>query len=262
LRLAIRDGYANFYCGGQSIAEVRAGRGLSAKIHKKYTTDVQVVGQEYVHLSDVEPQIEAWMTRMHRHQGLEKLLVDELCAANGGLIDMEAGLPGLRLPSPTTGIPRAVALRLDLVVLEPCDDGWTAALWEAKLPKNSSVSTTSDVPAVLAQRGNYADWFRLPGATEAILAGYRETCVQMVALHDRAGEIGIQLLPLHESITAIAADPSRLKAVDPKLRLVIDIRHMGKGFETDHVPRLRAAGIQVHLVRTNDDLVLPAGRAT
>src|SRR6266404_4965592 len=50
LRLAIRDGYVNFYRGGQSIARVGFGSrgGLQARIHNKYIYGDEGSGQNYL----------------------------------------------------------------------------------------------------------------------------------------------------------------------------------------------------------------------
>src|SRR5258707_475086 len=52
LRLAIRNGYLNFYRAGQSVAKVKFGSGkLQAEIHKKYVYGDDCGEQRYVKLT-------------------------------------------------------------------------------------------------------------------------------------------------------------------------------------------------------------------
>ncbi len=255
LRLAIRNGYANFYCGGQSIAKVSMGRRLKAETHEKYVTDANVNGQQYVRLDSIQPQVTKWIGRSHSYQGAEKLFVERVCAANGAVIDLEMALPSMLVRD------RLVAPRIDLVALEPCQGGWKAVFWEAKLTSDSRVRTRGEVPEVVGQLGQYAAWFAGQEAKEAVLLGYRETCVLLARLHNLAAAVGIEVPPLHEAVRTIAEDRTRLIDVDPQVRLLIDDRQSDAHFRDVHLPKLERAGIQVHLVRTDDDLVLPAGPA-
>lgn len=261
LRLAIRSGYLNFYCGGQSIAKVTFGRGLAAETHAKYLTDAKVDGQIYQKLDAETPQVAAQIRRSHRYQGVEKLFVEAVCAANGALIDLEMGLPSLSLTDPRTGIVRLVAPRIDLVALEPMPGGWQVAFWEAKLPGDSRMRTRGEVPEVIEQLNNYAEWFAQPMARAAVLAAYRDTCKLLVQLHERAAALGIAVPPLHDAIIAIGRNPSQLKAIDPKVRLLIDMREDDAHFRAVHLPKLEVGGVSVHLVRSAADMILPAGVA-
>ena len=259
LRLAIRNGYMNFYCGGQSIAKVSIGRSLSAVSHAKYLTDEKVEGQHYLRLGVDSAQVAEWMGRSHCYQGVEKLFVEAVCTANGTLIDLEMGLPSLPLPDRKTGIIRLVAPRIDLVALEPISGGWQVAFWEAKLPADSRIRTLGEVPEVIEQLKNYADWFAQPMAREAVLAAYRDTCTLLVELYNRSVALGIAVPPLHDAILAVAASPALLKAIDPQVRLLIDLRKDDAHFRAVHLPKLK--DIPVHLVRSDADLILPSGAA-
>ncbi|OJF89886.1 hypothetical protein AX761_24035 [Rhizobium sp. 58] len=259
--MAIRNGYLNFYCGGQSIAKVTFGRGLAAESHAKYLTDANVDGQIYLKLDAEAPQVAAQISRSHRYQGVEKLFVEAVCAASGSLIDLEMGLPSLPLPDARTGIVRLVAPRIDLVALEPIPGGWQVSFWEAKLPADSRMRTRGEEPEVIGQLNNYAEWFAQPMARAAVLAAYRDTCKLLVELHERAAALGIAVPPLHDAILAIAMDPSQLKAIDPKVRLLIDMREDDAHFRAVHLPKLKVSGVSVHLVRSAADMILPEGVA-
>ena len=112
LRLAIRNGYMNFYQRGQSIARIQVdSKGApTATVHIKYVCgkSVESQSQEYMKLRD------GWVLRdgeqLEKYQGLqtlrkwinrvdeeyagdEKCFVDKLVAANPNIIDLEMGLP-------------------------------------------------------------------------------------------------------------------------------------------------------------------------
>ena len=78
LRLAIRDGYVNFYCGGQSVAKVNFGKDrLIGEIHHKYLprgtdgdqTYVRTTGPQWTY---VPGDADVWMQAAAKHQGAEK----------------------------------------------------------------------------------------------------------------------------------------------------------------------------------------------
>ena len=261
LRLAIRNGYVNFYCGGQSIARVSIGQRLTAETHEKYVTDAEVDGQRYVKLGSITPQIKEWVARSHGYQGIEKLFVEAVCAANGTLIDLEMALPSLSVLNRKTGAAQLVAPRIDLVALEPSQGGWTVVFWEAKLTSDSRVRTRGDAPEVVEQLAQYAEWFGRDGKLDEVLRAYRNTCALLALFHNRATEMGLEVPPLNEAILAIAEDPVRLEAIDPKVRLLIDDRQDDAKFRNKFLPKLERARIPVHLVRSDADLVLPTGPA-
>ena len=255
LRLAVRNGYANFYCGGQSIARVTMGRGLSAKTHQKYLADEAPNAQSYTKLGADHADVASWMARSHAYHGIEKLFVEDVCAANGTVIDIEMGLPSLNVINPATGVAQKVALRIDLVALEEVADGWQVVFWEAKLPSDSRMRTTGETPHIRAQMTTYADWFAQPEVSADVLAAYRETCKIIVALRQAAVDEGIDVPPLHQAIIDIADTPSLLKRIDTQVRLLIDMREGDKPFDEKHLPKI--VDIPMHCVRSKADLVLP-----
>lgn len=102
LRLAIRDGYVNFYYGGQSVAKVKFGRNkFVGEIHHKYLPRSTSSDPPYVRttsgfwtyeLGDAD----AWMAATADYQGDEKKFVERIVAANANVIDLEMGLPRKR----------------------------------------------------------------------------------------------------------------------------------------------------------------------
>ncbi len=259
LRLAVRNGSLNFYCGGQSVAKVTLGRSLKAETHAKYLTDDVVNGQIYQKLGTEHADITSIMTRTHGYHGVEKLFVEAICAKNGTIIDIEMGLPGLPVEHPKTKEVRLVAPRIDLVALEPVVGGWKVVFWEAKLPGDRRMSTRSEEPEVVAQLETYSAWFADEAAKEAVLVAYRETCALLFELHQHALNLGLNvLLQLDPAIEAIAKTPTLLIGIDPKVRLLIDLRKDDPHFPDGHLSKLEQHGIPVHCVRSEDDLPLPA----
>ena len=148
LRLAIRNGYMNFYRRGQSIARVsfnRQGEPVLS-VHAKYilpkTDRSAVKGQEYVTLTttslirrDGHPELpyeglktlKRWVQSVDDdYGGEEKRIVDELLGvpANDGVIDLEMGLPAWRA--------KGTASRMDLVSINRVGGQLTVFFGEVK----------------------------------------------------------------------------------------------------------------------------------
>jgi hypothetical protein len=147
LRLAVRDGYLNFYRAGRSLALVRFGSDgeLKAKIHNKFIFGEKGRGQSYVSLTSKSllasehgpscpyggmKMLRSWIHNAYAPHQNEKLFVDSVIAQNANIIDVEMALPHFlanaakqkhanpgKKQSPT-------APRMDLVALEHRDDGW------------------------------------------------------------------------------------------------------------------------------------------
>lgn len=267
LRVCIRKGKMNFYCAGQSIAEIPLRpkeTKLSAKTHDKYLTDSDVTGQTTSDLSQVDhlhPDhggVDGWIRRSHRYPLEEKLFIERIFAANGTLIDLEMGLPGFRRPDPKTGIDRAVAPRIDLVGLEAIEDGWQLVFWEAKLGSNDESKSTTE-PQVVSQIKGYEKWLSEGTRAAEVLEAYRSTCLLLARLHQLAADLGFSLSPLHPAITAIASskDQHLLRGLDKRVRVLIDDPTHSANWDNIHVQNLAKLGIPVHVVRSDDDLVLP-----
>jgi hypothetical protein len=145
LRVAVRNGYLNFYQNGQSIAKVSSQDGrLLGSIHPKYVYGARVSTLEYVTLErglyavPGEPQreygkglLDEWMQNAVRYAKPEKRFVDALIGRNSNIIDLEVGLPA------TGTIALKAAPRMDLVTLQLTDDAIRIDFWEAKLVDNA-----------------------------------------------------------------------------------------------------------------------------
>lgn len=272
LRLAIRNGYVNFYCGGQSVAKVAFGPKITARIHNKYLGGADA--QKYTRFDTIAQafpdsgDLDCWIRRTHGYQGIEKTFVDLVVGANGQIIDLEMGLPALNDAS------ERVAPRIDLVALEPSGDGWKVVFWEAKHVKDGRIRSTT-TPKVFTQLANYATWFDAPGSLDVVRDAYRENCRVLVALQKIAAAVwaseGKTIPDLAAAIRAVAADPSKLVGIDSTVRLLIDNRpdpadgKIDTHFCTAHLPRLTDPRhlpegqklVSVHMVNSNDALKLP-----
>ena len=272
LRLAIRNGYVNFYCGGQSVARVDFGKTkLSATVHAKYLACNQSpeikasLGQSYVRISAPESMLSKygsvgeWMPNTYEHQGKEKKFVEQVVAANANIIDLEMGLPSFPGKDGTL-----VAPRMDIVALEPSDTGWRIVFWEAKLVTNAEARAAGDAPPkVIDQRDNYHKWLDIKGNKEAVIAAYRQTCRLLVNLHDIAEKAGKMIAPLGEGIRAVAGKPEIPLSVDANVRLLIDnITEPNEVFRNNkHLQKLTKLGLHVQMVDGKADLVLKAVEA-
>jgi hypothetical protein len=147
LRVAFRENYMNFYCGGQSIAMVKFGRnGLQAEIHEKYVYGAKGRDKRYVTLTskgfpelrkgqlvscnsmqEWKSYLDQWISNANGKIEHEKRFVDLVVAHNTNVIDLEMGLPAI---SEIPGKKRAP--RMDLVALEPHEGWWQVVLWEVK----------------------------------------------------------------------------------------------------------------------------------
>lgn len=238
LRLAIRNGYVNFYCGGQSVAKVNFGRDrFIGEIHHKYLPRRPDADPAYVRTTSpqwsyVPGDVVGWMQATGDRQGAEKKFVERIVAANPNVIDLEMGLPAQQGKNSAT--------RMDIVALEKLDDGWQVVFWEAKMVGNPEARSKGGVPRVIAhQRQNYLDWLADDRAKESVLDAYRNACCLLAKLHKFANEQGLQIKPLGDDIQTIASNRDLLKAVDDEVRLIIDNTSSDTHFIENHLPRLR-----------------------
>lgn len=104
LRVGIRDGYLNLYAKGQSVAKLSiGGAGPSISVHDAYVSGRRAgepggAGQTYVTfdaaaLADpaTAALVPGWIATAESHASAEKRFVDDLIAANAGVIDLEKG---------------------------------------------------------------------------------------------------------------------------------------------------------------------------
>lgn len=205
LRLGLRDGYINFYVKGQSVAKLSIRRGdPKLAVHNAYVSgrhrgderDGATPVQNYIHfdartLADPATAVlvAGWIETAETYASAEKRFVDDLIAANPGIIDLEMGLPASDLPGSAQ-----VAPRMDLVVAQVEDGAPPAiAFWEAKCANNGELRASEEFqeredgsftgPKVLDQLGKYVCWMAEEGRIAQVRDAYRTTARTLLGLH-------------------------------------------------------------------------------
>ncbi|NJC05763.1 hypothetical protein GGQ97_001556 [Sphingomonas kaistensis] len=284
LRVAVRSGYLNFYVKGQSAAKLtcRAG-GPSISVHSKYVEGHErgseiAAGnatQSYIEFGSADlrkPEtallVPGWIKTAETYASAEKRFVDDLVAANAGVLDLEMGLPA----SDELGSER-VAPRMDLVLIEPASGSEPAiAFWEAKCANNGELRAKGNAdPKVIGQIARYVDWMRSETRATEVRDAYRQAASVLTELLELAGH-------------SADAECSRLwtmlaNSKAPKLSLQPGIvignywprgstegiasermRQCAKSFEKNgHREKLEKAGLQLHQVGP-DEMVLALPR--
>jgi hypothetical protein len=230
LRVAIRNGYLNFYRLGQSIARVACVSGrLIADVHYKYVLGEPLgySGPLYLRLTakgvfsqgafvasyEGLSTLHQWIAAAGKYAGDEKSIVDELVAKNDHVVDLEMALPAWALSR--------VAVRMDLVAIE----AGTVVFWEVKTVNDSRIRCRAEFeedkfPKVLKQLSNYRLFLEQDSQVELVELAYRKTAkllMKLRALTDE-NEIG-PALALGPSI--IAASKADRLAVAPLAALVV-----------------------------------------
>jgi hypothetical protein len=270
LRVAIRDGYLNFYRAGQSLALVRFSREghLVADIHHKYVYP-GATGQGHLTLGPsgypdadeiVRPYtpaaLEAWSTAASGYTGAEKRFVDALVSVNADVVDLE-----MALPASTCAAGVVVAPRMDLVALEPVvgTSNHRIVFWEAKRVTDGRCRCRGDeAPEVVSQLAAYTAWLAQGDHRAIVAAAYQEACRELVALHALAATLRADLPPLGPGIRAVAAADAPLPLVDDRPRLIVDDREGNASFEANgHLSKLRGpCGLFVQVVKSVDEMGL------
>lgn len=196
LRVGARNGYLNFYAKGQSVAKLSLAReGPKLSVHSAYVSGRErndlsgnppeartyvTFGPEALVGSSTVAQIGSWIATALTYTSAEKRFVDDLVAANPGIIDLEMGLPAIDAP----GSPR-VAPRMDIAIVQTDSRRCSIAFWEAKCANNSELRSGSDYaessdgsftgPKVINQVRKYIGWMAHDGHIEDVATAYRAT---------------------------------------------------------------------------------------
>lgn len=228
LRLAVRNGYMNFYAGGQSVAKVafrRGGARPTLSIHHKYVIEPKQTGQLYIKLDTGEgcdsaghpcgwggpAMLERWICRSGTHRGFEKPLVEAIVAASPKIIDLEMGLPAYG--------DRKSALRMDAVALERAGRTIRIVFWEVKRLSDGRLRSRSHRPEVLEQTRAYQAYLQDRRRRERVIEAYRNNCRILVDLHKMAHNVA----PLGDldPLVSEAAQTDTLLDVEETPRLLI-----------------------------------------
>jgi hypothetical protein len=228
LRIAIRNGYLNFYRLGQSIARVEyLSDELVAYVHYKYVLGepLEYSGPLYLRLTtkgvfsqgslvttyEGLSTLHQWIAAAEKYVGDEKRIVDELVAKNDHVVDLEMALPAWALSTS--------AVRMDLVAIE----SGKVVFWEVKTVNDSRIRCKDEFeedksPEVLKQLSNYRVFLEQPSHIAQVESAYRNTAKLLVKLRALADEIS-PALELGPSI--IAASQADTLAVELRAALVV-----------------------------------------
>lgn len=225
LRLAIRNGYMNFYSNGQSIAKITFGPNgaPTLSIHHKYVIEPKPQGQKQLKLQsrqglDTSGELTAWggramLRRWIRnskdHRGFEKPQIEALVASSPKVIDLEMGLPAFG--------DRKTALRMDIVALERREREIRIVFWEAKMIGDGRLRSKGPEPEVFKQIDAYKGYLATEGHKERVVKAYRRNCQ---LLQHMAREVSNDRPDLDPIIIEAAGDGSNL-VVDENPRLII-----------------------------------------
>jgi hypothetical protein len=241
LRIAIRNGYLNFYRLGQSVARVEYLSGeLVAYVHYKYvrveprpgmskspylrlTQNGVFFRETKVAIYEGLSTLRDWIANVEeKHAGVEKSIVDELVEKNDHVIDLEMALPAWTLPK--------VAVRMDLVAIE---DG-KVVFWEVKTVDDSRIRCRAEFeedkfPHVLEQLSHYRVFLKEDSHIEQVESAYRRAAGFLVKLRALADENKIgPALKLGDSIVA-ASQAHRLDVARLANLVVVDLKAAPKG---------------------------------
>ena len=220
LRLAIRNGYMNFYSCGQSIAKVSFGPRHNEpmlQVHEKYVTGQSSGGQRYVAFPAHGSKwggpgtLRSWISNSTGHRGIEKPLIEETICASPQIIDIEMGLPAVGN--------RKTALRMDIVALEPDRGGARIVFWEAKRLGDSRLRAANHKPEVFEQVDAYREFLSDVGRRKLVTDAYRRTCGLLRDLHTMASTTGDK--PSLDPLIIAAADDGTPLPVEETPRLLI-----------------------------------------
>jgi len=219
LRVAIRNGYLNFYRLGQSVARVECVSGkLRADVHYKYVLDEPPPGLKpkspYVRLTTKSVSyrgtwvadykglstLHEWISAAEKdHAQPEKSIVDGLVAKNDNVVDLEMAIPAWARSKS--------AVRMDLVAIE----NGTVVFWEVKTILNSEILCEAALeedkfPPVLEQLAKYRVFLEQDSHPKLVQDAYRNTAKLLVKLRKLADKLGPALALGSSIVTASQAD--------------------------------------------------------
>lgn len=192
LRVAVRKNYVNFYRRGQSVAKLHSThRLLRLSVHEEYVAGTRKHDRGEMKKSGYVDFDEAWLSNKtnatcvrrwiscaESYAGAEKSYVDELVAANPGVVDIEMGLPAYE--------GEKNAPRMDLVLIEN-GAAPSLAFWEAKCADNSEARAKGE-PKVVEQVQKYERWMAKPGRKADVVEAYRQAAAILLDLATTAGK--------------------------------------------------------------------------
>ena len=250
LRLAVRNGYLNFYHLGQSVSKVGfpvRRETATASVHHKYVIQ-NASGQTYLKIHPSEGRDKkgeccewggpemlcCWVANAacYAKRNREKRHIDALLDVSPRVIDLEIALPAR---SDMRSAPRIDIAALEARRVRP---GARIVFWEVKMIDDSRLRSRS-IPEVVKQIEAYEEYVgRDPRLFED---AYRETCRILGNFHDIASRLWESPQPLDPLISA-AAEGNLQAEPQPHLLIIDDGSSRGGGLGTPP----RSADEQAH----------------
>ena len=257
LRLAVRNGYVNFYHLGQSVSKVsfpKRRETATATVHHKYVIR-KAKGQTYLKVRPLEGRDErgercdwggpkmlgSWVANAAGHANREKKHIDTLLDVSPRVIDLEIALPARRRGD---GAPR-----IDIAALEEPNDSHPARIvfWEVKRINDARLRSRT-VPKAVQQIKAYERYVR--SDPHRFESAYRETCRILCEFQRIASDLS-EASPLDPLVSAVA-DGERVE-VDAEPRLLIIEDERPKRDWARHLRTLTSRlADRVYLVRAGD----------
>lgn len=193
LRIGLRGGYLNFYIKGQSVAKLSFSRKEPRlELAQAYYCGIEKARRGKLPLGKAAPldgetlaepktakRVKGWIKTAETYASAEKRFVDDLLAANPGIIDVEMALPASDIPG---GV--RVAPRMDIVIAQEVQDGSiSVAFWEAKCANNKEVRAKGERPHVMTQVDNYEKWMEQKGRIDEVQEAYKANATHLLELH-------------------------------------------------------------------------------
>jgi hypothetical protein len=194
LRLGLRDRYLNFYANGQSVGKLSVSGGVpKLAVHQAYVSGrardrsdeggpvvgYQTYDAKALATTATASLVRGWVETAKTYASAEKCFVDELIAANAGVIDLEMGLPANEVDSGKRAAPR-----MDLVLAQRRDgEPVSIAFWEAKCANNPELRAGEGRPRVLEQVEKYVTWMGHADRVAQVGQAYRDAAATLVELH-------------------------------------------------------------------------------
>ena len=259
LRLAVRNGYVNFYHRGQSVSKVdfrKRGQVPTSCTHHKYIIP-GASGQTYIKLLPFEglddtgnpcewggpEMLRSWIAKAAGFASREKEHIDKLLDVSPKVIDLEIALPAL--PNGKRNAPR-----MDIATLENRPDGDAARIvfWEVKMIDDDRLRSTR-TPKVVKQIEAYEEYVsRGPSLFED---AYSETCRILGKFHDIASRLWESPQSLDPLISA-AAEGNLEVEPQPRLLIIDDGSSPGGNWER-HLRKLTSRLTdRVHMVSAGE----------
>lgn len=228
LRLAIRNGYLNFYSCGQSVARVAFSQNgePTLSVHAKYATGNPVGPQSYITLRADEgcdtngrtcawggvAMVRTWIAASARHRGVEKRYVEKAVAESPTIIDLEMGLPASK--------GQATPLRMDIVALERREGAIRIVCWEAKMIGDGRLRSSTFEPEVLSgQVDAYERFLSEESNAGQVIEAYRRACRLLLGFHAMARTLGS--VPGLDPLIGAAAEENSPLEIDHTPRLLV-----------------------------------------